>query len=363
MSLPASLRILAVAETWLGADGDGYVRAFRRLGHSVRVVPAEEYVPGRWRGAGLRALRRLLEGSMVREYEEALVAQAAAFRPHLLFVFKGKYVTPGAVERVRRTGAVAVNFYPDVSFLSHGPLLPGALPLYDWVFTTKTFGLEDMRRSLGVTRSSFLPHAADPDVHRPVEPSPEERERYGCDVSFIGTWSPKKQAHLEALAAGLGGLRLRIFGAQWEGKGAVLAPFIEGHGVHGLEYAKAIGASRVNLCILSEARRGASSGDRITSRTFHIPGAGGFLLHERTDEFLALYREGAECGAFGSPEEMAGQVRAWCGDEPRRAAAAAAGRRRLLADGHTTDARVRAVLAKVEEIARGGPGAPDGRIP
>ena len=64
----APLRILAVADLWQGSDGYAYIRAFRRLGHSVRVVPSEHFVPGDWESLPLRALRRGLSRFMVDEY-------------------------------------------------------------------------------------------------------------------------------------------------------------------------------------------------------------------------------------------------------------------------------------------------------
>ena len=91
---------------------------------------------------------------------------------------------------------------------------------------------------------------------------------------------------------------------QWERAGARLARWVEAREVLGAEYAKAIRLSKVNLGILSEVRKGASSGDLITARTFHIPACGGFMLHERTAEVAQFFTEGAECGMFAGAEEM-----------------------------------------------------------
>lgn len=351
-----SLRILAVADLWQGSNAYAFVRAFRRLGHSVRTVPSETFVPGRWRSRPLRALRRLLEPALVAEYTAELLREAALLRPHLFFVYKGHYVTAEAVEGIRAGGAVAVDVYPDVSVLAHGRHIPRALPAYDWVFTTKKFGLGDMARLLGVERASFLPHGFDPEVHRPLPLDAEDRAAYACDVSFVGTWSPKKQAFLERLAAHLDAqapplqtARLRVWGEQWEPARRTLGSRLEGRPVLGLEYAKAIAASRVNLGILSEARQGASSGDQITSRTFHIPACGGFLLHERTAELAEHLREGAECAAFAGPEEMAEQAVRYLGQEEERARMAAAGLRRVAAEA-SIEHRAAVVLAKVAEL-------------
>jgi glycosyltransferase involved in cell wall biosynthesis len=342
-------RILAVADVWQGSDAYAYVRALRRMGHSVRVVPADAFVPGHWRRAPLRLLRRLLTPVLVREYTEALVAEARVLRPHVLFVFKGRYVTPEAIEAIRALGAVAVNVYPDVSFLAHGPYLPRALPVYDWRFTTKSFGLEDMRRHLGITAASFLPPAFDPETHAPVDLADDDRAAYGCDVSFIGTWSPKKQRVLEQVCHRLPRADVRVWGAQWH-RAPALGPHVRGEGVFGLEYTKAMIASRINLAILSEVRRGAGSGDRITARTFSIPAAAAFMLHERTDELARYFAEGRECACFGSADELVERITYYLEHPAERARIQAAGRARSVADGYSVDDRARAVLEKVDEL-------------
>jgi spore maturation protein CgeB len=348
------LRILAVADMWQGSNAYAYVRAFRRLGHSVRVVPPENFIPGGWRSKSLRGLRRLLEPALVREYSEALVAEARNLRPHLFFVFKGRYVTAGTIRTIKQAGAVAINFFPDNSVWAHGQHIPRALPEYDWIFTTKSFGLADMESSLGIRHASFLPHSYDPEVHRPVELGREERAEYNCEVSFVGTWSPKKQRVLEKVCAARGSVKLRIWGGQWEHAGPSLAGRIEGRGVFGLEYAKALVGSDINLCILSEARAGASSGDLITSRTFHIPATGAFMLHERTPELLAHFEEGKECGSFGDEDELVEKIDYYLARPAEREAVARAGYARSVASGYCVDARAARCLEKMSEIRSPG---------
>jgi spore maturation protein CgeB len=348
------MRILAVAEHWWGSDAYAYVRAFRRNGHSVHAVSDTDYLPGHWRRLTLRALARLCEPIFVREYTDGLVQAAERLRPHLFFVFKGTYVTADAVNSIRSLGAVVVNFYPDVSFMAHGKYIPKALPCYDWIFTTKTFGIKDMERSLNIRNASFLPHGYDPEVHRPIDLEAEEHARYDCDVSFIGTWSPKKQEVLEAVCKALPDINIRIWGDQWSPAQAVLGARIQGHEIIGLEYSKAIIASRINLCILSEIREGASSGDLITARTFQIPATGAFMLHERTSEFLEYFVEDKECGCFESAEELIAKIRYYLTRSKERDAIAAAGRRRAIDSGYSVDRLSQKVLEKVNDLRCNG---------
>src|SRR5262249_23122090 len=153
-------------------------------------------------------------------------------------------------------------------------------------------------RVLGVRHASFMPHCFDPEVHAPVALDHDDQARYSCEASFIGTWSPKKEALLAHILDVLPHLELKIWWTQWERARADLGLCVQGWAPTGREYAKAISASSINIAILSEARGEASSGDLTTTRTFEIPAVGGFMLHERTAEAQSLFVEGAECAMF-----------------------------------------------------------------
>jgi hypothetical protein len=352
------LRILMVSDLWQGSDSYAIARAFRRAGHSVTIVSDSTYYARDWRHPLLRGARRLLRPWIARDFNDALICNAEGLAPHLLFVCKGLLVEPEAIAVAKRAGALACLWWPDVSFFAHGPSIPRAVPNYDWIFTTKTFGLADLKAKFGFEKASFLPHAFHPEVHRKFRCDASDHERYGCDVSFIGTWSPKKQALLEALVDARPGVKLKIWGMQWDKAGPKLAPWVESREVLGAEYAKAIRLSKVNLGILSEMRKGASSGDLITARTFHIPACGGFMLHERTPEAREFFEEGRECGMFEGAAEMAAKVGYYLDHPAEREAVTEAGHVRCLNSGNSVDDRVSAMLAKVAELRGGAAPAP-----
>jgi spore maturation protein CgeB len=275
------------------------------------------------------------------------------FRPDALFVFKGNYVTARLVQAAKSSGVPVLNYYPDVSFMTHGPQLPDALRAYDHVFNAKSFGLADMRAH-GVRSVSFLPPGFDPDVHRPMTLTNGDRDRLACDVSFIGTWSPKKEAVLASLREALPRIRMRVWGNQWGKRSTrALDDCVMGVGITGDDYARAICASRISLGLLSDARRGASSGDLITARTFQIPACGGFMLHERNSEVLEYFSEDTEAAFFDTHRELAEKVAHYLADDAARTRIAEAGRRRSVASDYSIDARMSAVTAWIDR-ARGG---------
>ncbi|MEM6415365.1 MAG: glycosyltransferase [Pseudomonadota bacterium] len=346
-----SLRILAVSALWQGANDYAFVRAFRRAGHSVQVVSERDFIPS-WRSAALRLLRKGLKERLAGNYNQALVETARVFSPDLFFVFKGANVYAATIGAIKAGGAIAIQFYPDVSFRTHGPFLPKALPQFDWVLTTKSFGLADMATQLGVHSASFLPHAYDPETHRPLPCTQKDAAQYACDASFIGNWSAKKQGFLSALTNALPSLDMKIWGpAAWRSAGQSAACF-QDYPVFGDEYAKAVQLSCINIALLSEARTGSSSGDLITARTFEIPAAGGFMMHERTEEAMQYFKDGKECAFFDGPDDLVEKVRYYLAHDEERRAIAEAGHRRCMTSGYSVDDRARAVVEKYHELRR-----------
>ena len=166
-----------------------------------------------------------------------------------------------------------INFYPDVSFRTHGSLLANTLPMYHHIFTSKTFGIKDMKEQLGISSSTFIPHGFDPDIHKSLDISNFGNTSYfACDISFIGGWSEKKERLITAIKAKMPSVNIKIWGGRWENcKTDILKPCIQYKSILGDLYTIGILSSKINLGLLHEQVTGASSGDLITSRTFHIP--------------------------------------------------------------------------------------------
>jgi spore maturation protein CgeB len=290
---------------------------------------------------------------MVAEYQKAILDAARRLEPHLLFAFKATFLKAETIDAVRARGAVAINVYPDLGFTIDGPYLARALPRYDWIFTTKSHGLRDLERILGVRNASFMPHVYDPEVHAPIELDDEDRARYACDASFIGTWTPKKEALLAYLAEALPDLKLKVWGNQWErARAPALAPVIMGDAVTGKEYAKAIRASLISIAILREARGEAALGDLSTTRTFEIPAARGFMLHERNAEVQGLFEEGRECAMFEGADELVEKMRYWLARSNERRLISMAGLERCLRSGYSVDHASTVVINKGMELRR-----------
>ena len=351
---PPRYRILCIGETWLGSDARASFAAFERLGQSIRVLDESHYVTKKWPGTIGKSLQRGFRPLLVNQLSRDVLRSIGEFKPHCLFVFKGNWVHPDILRSCRSQKVVAVNYYPDVSFLSHGPYLPRSLPLYDHVFNTKTYGVADMKSRLSIKKVTFLAPGFDPELHRPLELTEAERQIYDCDVVFIGTRSLKKEALLSELRQELPEIDVKIWGCQWEkSRSPNLAGSIMGREVTGTDYTRAIRGGSICLGLLSEAGNGSSSGDLITARTFQIPACGAFMLHERNNEVLSYFKEDREAAFFETGAELARKVRHYLDHPAERERIAAAGRERSLRDGYAIDSRMKVVLDWVGQRLNG----------
>ena len=344
------MRILTVGPLWRGSNAGGMFRALSRGGCLIEVVDEFYHISLRGTSKKAKIAERLMRPMQETDFNNVIRKRIDTFQPAILFVYKGAFVRPDTIQYAKQKGCKAVMFYPDVSMTFHGTNIPRSIPLYDLIFTTKTFGIKDMQDKFGVKNAVFMPHGYDPEIHRPLTIGPGEQKIFGCDASFIGTWSPKKEQWLTHLREQLPAIDLKVWGDQWhKASSPALKGSIMGKSILGDLYALAIQASKINLAILSEQVSGSSSGDLITSRTFHIPGAQGFMLHERNEESVLYFREDEEAGFFDGPQELADKVRHYLANDSDRTRIRLAGYKRACRD-HSLDARAAQVLHHMQQL-------------
>ncbi len=315
---------------WWGSDARAMAVELRRRGHIVIERNYEDYLPTKWRSPLLRGVRRILRPWMMAEYNRAVEELLRVRGLDILLVFKGMVLDPRTLARFRERGVVCYCFYPDVSFRDHGDNIPGCLPLYECVFTSKSYHMDDPWVLERAKKLVFAPHGFDPEVHRPVAAGAGADSAYACDASFVGMWSPKKERILRGLCRALPQLDLRIWGGGWQRACEEVRVRWEGRGAFGDEASAVYGASRINLGLLSEAGTGTASGDKTTARTWQIPAAGGFMMHEDSTEVREVFRDGEDAVLFSSVDELVSKVEAYLSDEAARKRIAAAGREAVL---------------------------------
>jgi spore maturation protein CgeB len=336
---------------WWGSDGRALAQAFRRLGHIVLDVDEEDYIPWRWQGTVPRALRRLLNPVWINDYNQAVLNQASSSAYDFVLVFKGNSLQAETVKRLREHRKPVFNFYPDVSFKDHGLNIPAALRWYDCVFTTKLYHGKEEIQEFGIRDLQYVRHGFDPEVHRPVSISPDIAERYECDVSFVGCWSPEKEEKLLYLLNHSPEVSVKVFGLGWKYASSEFKRRLGGNlrpGTFGDELAMVYCSSRVNLGLLSCSKSDPQLRDQTTARSFQIPASGALMLHEDTPEVRTFFKDAEEVLLFSSHEDLVQKVRAVLRDAELGKAISQRGYERSIGEPYDYSSAAQSVLARFE---------------
>lgn len=201
-----------------------------------------------------------------------------------------------------------------------------SLRLYDVVFTTKTYNLEELKQ-LGAKRTEFFLDSYDEELHIPLVEF-DTIESKDIDVSFVGTYEKERAETIKWLAGQ--GVRIVVFGNGWMSlKNTHPNLDIQNRPVYGAEYVEILNRSKINLGFLRKINR-----DQVTSRSMEITGAAAFLLAERTDRHLELFEEGMEADFFSSDEELLVKIKKYLLAPEKVRCIGLAGRARCIRSGY-----------------------------
>lgn len=259
----------------------------------------------------------------------------------VVWIDKGLAIRPRTLRRLRERlpNARLITYSPDDMFNpdNQSARYLDSIPLYDLHVTTKSYNVAELR-GFGARDVVFVDNAYDPAVHRPVSLSAEERRRFAADVAFVGAYELERAEILYRLAAS--GIPVTVRGPGWRSfRKSHPCLTIRDEYLDREDYARAVCASKINLGFLRRVNR-----DLQTTRSVEIPACGGFLLAERTDEHMALFREGVEAEFFGGFDELRARCVQYLADDAARERIARAGQQRCESGGYSNQSRLSGVL-------------------
>ena len=188
------MKILFVGD--LNEYGRSYMRfrTLEKLGHDVKgisMVPVP-HRPGIERESLFS--RACSKFGFPRDEVGANEAMWRAARGNLfdiVWVEKGNTIRAKTLQRAKKSlpRARFVNVSEDDMYARHNRsyYYTKSVPLYDAVFTTKVYNLEELKR-LGAKRTELFLDSFDETTHRQLELSKDDKDKFGCDVGFIGVF-------------------------------------------------------------------------------------------------------------------------------------------------------------------------------
>lgn len=271
---------------------------------------------------------------------EALMTKAAEFRPNLVVVLMGFHIAPEVVAAIRNEiGAITVNYATDDPFnwRTGTPELIKSIPHYDIYATTKQAIIPDVKRA-GGREVRYVRFGYKSSVHFYDPPLlPDERKRFSADVAFAGEADADRLPFFRALLRAIPNLNLALYGGLWNQDGQ-LRSYFRGP-VRGRAFRMAHGGAKIVVNLVRRENR-----DDHVMRTFEGPACGAFMLHERTESHLDIYKEGRDAAFFESSDELIDKVRYYLLHDHERERIRQAGYSRTISAGHSYRNRLEQIL-------------------
>jgi hypothetical protein len=269
-----------------------------------------------------------------------LMARADSFRPDLIMVMMGFHVAADVLGAIKdETRAVMVNYAFDDPFNSRlrTSELIRSIPHYDVYASTKRAIMSDVSRA-GGQDVRYIRFGYKSSVHFPDPPvTAAERQRFGADVAFVGEGDAERVPFFVSLMKAIPNLNLALYGGLWDRHGH-LRRYFRGS-VRGRDFRMALAGAKIVVNLVRRDNR-----DDHVMRTFEGPACGAFMLNERTDTHLELFREGREAAYFESAAELVDKVRHYLAHDHERERIRQAGYTRTVAGGHSYGHRLVEIL-------------------
>ncbi len=319
-------------------------RALEELGHAVEHVRSGIPVPTDWSYPVLRVANRLRPHPDLYQANRRLLSLARERAFDLVWIDKGLQIRPETVVRLRELlpGAAFVTYSPDdmTNPANQSEKWLGAVGYYDLHVTTKSHNVAPLR-SMGARSVLYVDNAYDPQLHRPMRLSEQERARFASEVGFVGIFQPDREERVRHLAES--GIRTTVWGPGWAHLADVHPNLrVTGEFLDDEDYARCLSATDINLGFLRKDMK-----DQQTTRSTEIPACGAFLLAERTADHQRLFDEGREAEFFGDDRELAEKCAYYLAHPDERRRIAAAGRERCVTGGYSNQGRIAQILEHV----------------
>ena len=340
------MKILYIGELYYGSTCLMRMNALKGLGHDVtgvNILPLNSKLKKFLERVNYRLSYKFdfekLNNKIIDEFNKQI--------SDIVWIDKGKRIYPETLKELKKINPATklVHINPDDPF---GKFRTGwktfitAIPFYDIHFVAREVNISEYLEK-GAKKVFVYDRSYDPEIHKPIELSEEEKKKYYCKVGFIGSWAEAREKSIAYLIDN--GIEVTVWGNGWD-KGKYwnrIKKYFRGTGLIGLEYSKAINGMEIALHFLRKENR-----DEQDSRTFEIPACGTFMIAERTKKHEELFKENEEAVFFDNDEELLKKVNYYLINVDERIRIAKNAYNRSKSSGYTHKERLNKLIISVE---------------
>ena len=209
------VRVLFTGQYWPGANTVYIARAFERCGAIVRFLNDTTLWP-EWIHVKSKIARRLLRPLIESEWNHQLLKMVENFTPDLVYITNADFCWPKSLELIRKRSVPIMCFYHDPPWKDRpGSRFSENITYFDMVATTRRWQEEEFKAA-GAKAVSLVRFGYEPLAHYPMEVNQKVIERYGTDITFIGTYETKRAADLDSLVVNDFPFQFQLWGGYWD---------------------------------------------------------------------------------------------------------------------------------------------------
>lgn len=326
-----------------GGFGDVYepawVKSLESLGHQVIMFDSHQYTLPSLFG---KLERRFISGPSIKKIRQKSIDQAKLIKPDLILLYQGHYHDFESVNELKKI-AWTTGYHNDNPFSAkedgrhsnrYKYLIP-SLSAYNSYHVYRKCNINQFKNA-GINNVKLLMSYYIPELDHPSNLFSTE---LGADVIFAG--HPEKDGREIYINNMLeNNINFKLYGNSKYWKPLINEILWKKLNVvrilNTYEYRLAINSSKICLSFFSKWNR-----DEYTRRVFEIPAMGRFLLTERNETMLSLYKEGVEAEFFSCSEELIDKIKYYTNNDIAREKISKAGYQRCITSGYDIDSRMK----------------------
>ena len=305
-----SLRILVVKPIYGGSlpTANYCLEGLRNLGHEAEAVDCDKFVDGFFAlkdTTRIKANSEALSEKFMELMGEVVAAKAAEYRPDFILALAQAPLSPRAIHRLKELNIpIAFWFVEDFRTLTYWKEVATS---YDHFFTIQKDNFHSELISTGVKDCYYLPQAAHPSIHRPLDLSLDQKKQYKADVSFLGAAYHNRVQSFPRLL----GHDFKIWGTGWNIESPLGKRLQNNNKRIATEETVIIyNAGEINLNLHSSTFHYGINpeGDFVNPRTFEIAACKSFQLLDHRSDLKNFFNVDEELIVFKTLDELNDQI-------------------------------------------------------
>ncbi|NQT04138.1 MAG: glycosyltransferase [Planctomycetes bacterium] len=315
-------------------------KAIKELGHELSFFDDRGFrLPGR-----IRDRIDCLQKWDFQRLNNKLVNVARLEKPRLCLVMGTRLMLPlpQCLEQIKAMGIKVVTWITDPP---HDPpysdafhFIRATAPFYNHVFCAGTEAI-DILKDEGIGKITWLPFACDPDYHRKVPITGEDKREYGRDIAFVGAYYPNRWQIFRELEE----FDLGIWGPSW-GKVAErmnTSTHIKDVKIDVSQWVKIYSAAKI--VIVTHFHGGKTPCYQASPKIYEALACGSFVLVDNQKDVFSLFENGKHLVLFDNIEDLKQKIRYYLKNPGERKEIAERGRQEVLAN-HTYRHRIERII-------------------